>query len=323
MASPGGVLGPQTMWLVLGVAALALFGSRAFSPEPPTTAEPFAQLVVGDGKEARVIRVEKRECQSRNDRLWVEFQDGVECIAYATAGSASGGAAVLYFSGDMPQNRLGETQQNKLREAYAKRAQNLAKTYGLPFVMIGRPGLLGSTGFHLLGGRRDEAAVISATIDAVKRKLSVGRLALAGQSGGSRIIAQLMVNGRRDIACAAMSSGAYGVPRLKGGGTTRTNVFGNPGQRYLVPLREIEGVVQDSTRRSFVIGDKRDAVTPFSEQEEWAQRLRAQGHHVVLIEAEAKDPERHGLSSAALAAAALCAKGRTDGEIRSAVQAKR
>jgi pimeloyl-ACP methyl ester carboxylesterase len=226
----------------------------------------------------------------------------------------------MYFSGDVPQHRLGETNQIRLREAYAARAKQLATRHGLMFVMVGRPGLMGSSGFHLLGGRRDEAHVIAAAIDALKSKLSINRLALAGQSGGARIIAQLMVMGRRDIACAAMASGAYGLPRLKGGGTTRTNLFGKPAQRYLVPLRNTDRIVPDSTRRSFVIGDPKDAVTPFGEQREWANMLTASRHHAVLIEAKGAGPEHHGLSAGALEAAALCAKGRPDSEIIDAVR---
>ncbi|MGE0626969.1 MAG: hypothetical protein AB7O43_04035, partial [Hyphomicrobiaceae bacterium] len=91
--------------------------------------------------------------------------------------------------------------------------------------------------------------------------------------------------------------------------------------RYLVPLNNADSIVHDPQRRSFIIGDRRDQRTPFTEQQEWAEKLRNLGHHSVLIEAVAKGSEHHGLSSQALLAGALCAKGRSDAEIGSAVVA--
>lgn len=119
-----------------------------------------------------------------------------------------------------------------------------------------------------------------------------------------------MVLGRRDIARAAMASGAYDVPRLRGGGTSRTNIFGDPGSGYLVPMLKAADIPVIPGRRMFVIGDPRDKIAPFSEQKAWADKLAALGHQVLLIEAQAKDPEFHGLSEKALTAAALCAKGK-------------
>jgi predicted esterase len=180
---------------------------------------------------------------------------------------------------------------------------------------------MGSSGFHLLGGRRDEGLVIDAAVDSLKERLGIRRLALAGQSGGARIIAQLMVIGRRDIACAAMGAGAYDVPRLRGGGTSTTNIFGDPGRRFLVPIRQAGEIPVVPGRRLFVIGDPRDQVAPFSEQKDWADRLTSLGHSVQLIEAKAKDPQFHGMTEKSLIAAGMCMAERNDADIRQAVTA--
>jgi hypothetical protein len=146
---------------------------------------------------------------------------------------------------------------------------------------------------------------------------------VAGQSGGARIVAQLLVLGRRDILCAAMASGAYGVPLTRNGGHVRTNIFGDPGRKFLIPLHHADGIAISAERRAFVIGDPRDVRTPFSGQREWAEKLQALGHHAVLLEGAAQDREHHGLGSAALQIAGMCAAAKTDQEIAAQVAADR
>jgi hypothetical protein len=119
-----------------------------------------------------------------------------------------------------------------------------------------------------------------------------------------------------------MGSGAYGVPLARRGGHITTNIFGEPGRRYLVPLHHADGIASSSDRRAFVIGDPRDERTPFPGQREWAERMQALGHHAVLLEGSAQDPEHHGLSVTALTVAAMCASGKSDQEIAAQVKAE-
>lgn len=319
----GGFLGVQSMWLGLAVAAAALFAWQALTPKPEVSREPMAQLNVGSGADARVEMLTRNQCLAREDRVWAITNDGVECIAYAASPNAQNASTVLiYLSGDIPEGQLAGATQEAERQGYQRRVGQWASQRGVPMIVLGRPGLMGSSGFHLLGGRRDEGYVIDAAIDALKEKFGFRRVALAGQSGGARIIAQLMVIGRRDISCAAMGAGAYDIPRLRGGGTSSTSIFGDPGTRFLVPMRSAAQIPPDSSRRSFVIGDTRDQVAPFSEQKAWAEKLVSLGHNVQLIEAEAKDPEFHGMSEKAITAAALCMQDKNDADIRAAVTAK-
>lgn len=318
----GGFFGVQSMWLGLGVAAAMLFGWR-FLSQPPADApkDAVAYLNIGSGGDSRVETINRNQCLQRDNRLWAVTAEGVECIAYVASANAQGaGSALVYLGGDVKESELAGATQEASRVDYQRRADIWSTRLGVPVVIIGRPGLMGSSGFHLLGGRRDEGQVIDAAVDALKERLGIRRIGLAGQSGGSRIIAQLMVIGRRDIACAAMGAGAYDLPRLRGGGTSSTNIFGDPGKRFLVPMLRAGEIPSVSSRRSFVIGDPRDEVAPFSEQKAWADKLAALGHHALLIEAKAKDPQFHGMTEKALLAAGLCLSEKSDADIRKAVQ---
>jgi hypothetical protein len=320
MAQNDGFLGAQSVWIGIAVAAAMFFGWRAFGPQPERSEAPVALLNVGSGADARVDKLTRAQCLAMEDRVWAVMSDGVECLAYAASPDAQGaGTALVYLGGDVPEGQLAGATQETSRQSAQRRASAWAAEKGVPVVILGRPGLMGSSGFHLLGGRRDEGFVIDAGLDALKEKLGIRRLALAGQSGGSRIIAQLMVIGRRDISCAAMGAGAYDIPRLRGGGTSRTNVFGDPGKSFLVPMLKAGDIPAQSSRRSFVIGDPRDKVAPFEEQKAWADKLSSLGHHVQLIEAKATDPDFHGMSAKAVAAAALCMQDKPDPDIRRAV----
>ena len=81
MSEHGGFLGPQSMWLGLGVAALALIGWKAFVPAPDANKEPVALRNVIVGSDARTVQLTRTDCLRLDDRVWVTLDDGVECIA--------------------------------------------------------------------------------------------------------------------------------------------------------------------------------------------------------------------------------------------------
>jgi pimeloyl-ACP methyl ester carboxylesterase len=178
----------------------------------------------------------------------------------------------------------------------------------MPAFAIARPGVMGSTGFHVIGGVRKERQLIASAIDALERRYGVERLVLGGQSGAARIAAQLLTSGRGDIHCAAMASGAYGVPGRKGGGWMSTNIWGEPSKSYLIPLRMVPGVLHDVERRLFVIGDRRDKRTQFPEQRDWADALRR-------AVAPGGGKESHYLGEVAMRVGEMCARGESDGPI--------
>ncbi|MDX2203572.1 MAG: hypothetical protein NW223_12545 [Hyphomicrobiaceae bacterium] len=316
------MLDTRYMWLALAVLAVivAAYDWTRRSATGPA-GEPVAYVTaVEDGKPV-TRSLGRAECVATAERVWAATEQGVECIAYLVPeGGVPGGKAVLYFEGDVADQSAENAQ--RMIAGYRRIAGQFKERFGLPLIVIGRPGLMGSSGFHLLGGRRDEGEILNEAVEALKRKLGLRQIVLAGQSGGARVAAQLLVLGRSDVACAAMGSGAYGVP-ASGRGKLRTNVFGEPGQRYLVPLRQVERVVPARERRLFVIGDPRDQRTPFEEQRQWAEALGAQGHHAVLHSANGSGPEHHGLSLVALQVAGMCAAGKSDAEIAAYVARQR
>ncbi len=330
MSDHKGFFGPQSAWLGIGVAAVLMFGWSALQPKSDPDAPPVAVRNVRVGVDMRLEELTRADCLALPDRVWVVLGEAqghakpaFECVSYVASVKSQGGdTAVVFLEGDALEKDLVESSQDSARATYQRLADRIAEKYGITAIVVGRPGMMGSTGFQLLGGQRDEGYVIDGALDGIKERLGVRRLALAGQSGGSRIIAQLMVLGRTDIACAAMGAGAYDVPQLKGGGRSMTNIWGDPGQRFLVPLRRVGDIPNSPQRRAFVIGDQRDTVAGFEEQKSWADKLAAAGHHVVLIEAEGAPPSFHGMSQRAIMAAALCGSGKSDDEIRKSVTAK-
>jgi pimeloyl-ACP methyl ester carboxylesterase len=313
------------MWYVvaaLAVAAIGLSWMRQSSRHAP--AEPVAIVATREGPDPRTETLTRSRCLALPNRVWAALEEGAECIAFIASGSGTGGStAVLFFEGDVPDEDMAPARMSRIVAAYERRVTEAQTHFGLPIIVVARPGVMGSSGFHLIGGLRDEGEVMNAAVDALEQRFGYQRLALAGQSGGARIVAQLLVLGRRDIACAVMGSGAYGVPLAKGGGHIATNIFGEPGRRYLVPLHHADRIASSPDRRAFVIGDPRDVRTPFPGQREWAEKLQALGHHAVLLEGAARDPEHHGLSTTVLQVAAMCAGGRSDQEIAAEVAADR
>ncbi|MEQ1649985.1 MAG: hypothetical protein ABL898_15505 [Hyphomicrobiaceae bacterium] len=323
MKNEDGPFGPQLIWVLVGVGAALFFGFKFLQPAP-APGERVAMLRIEGGSDTRHERVSAQDCKSRVDRIWVETDEFVECIAYVVGGQdIDSRVAVVFFNGDVPQADLAAESTEAVRGRALSRAESVAGATGLKVVVMGRPGLMGSTGFHRAGGMRDDAYVMSIALDRLRERLQVQQLALAGQSGGARLIAQMLVLGRGDVMCSAMASGAYDIPQVKGGGTVRTNIFGEPGRRYLVPMTEIAKIPVTRERRQFVIGDPNDKITGFPEQRAWAERLLALGHPVLLIEARGGGKDNHGLSDAAVAVAAACAKGATDGDITTLAQRAR
>lgn len=323
MKNEDGPFGPQTIWILVAVCAALFFGYK-FLQSPKVPGERVAVVRIEGAGETRNERVTMQDCKARPDRIWVESDDFVECIAYVVGGqNIDSKVAVVFFNGDVPQADLAGESSDAVRATAAGHAERLARATGVKVVVMGRPGLMGSTGFHRAGGMREDAYVMSLAVDRLAERLGLQQLALAGQSGGARLIAQMLVLGRGDVMCAVMASGAYDVPQVKGGGTVRTNMFGEPGRRYLVPMTEAAKIPVARERRNFVIGDPADKIAGFPEQRAWAERLLALGHPVLLIEARGGGKDNHGLSNAAIEVAVACAKGATDGDITAVAQRAR
>lgn len=306
------MLDPKNMWLAMAAFVTVFAGYKALSPPPsPPDTTPTAIVLNGHGADMQVAKITQQECVGSGDRIWLSHKDGFDCTTVLLPETLKGDGksaeqAIVFIDGDVPLDEQNAAGDERSRRSYLAMTNTLTAKFGVPVIVLARPGVLGSSGTHHYGGRRDDAHVIDAAIDEIKKRFGIRRLVMAGQSGGSRLIAQLMVMGRRDIQCAVLGSGAFDAPNVG------FNVFGEVGKRYLVPLQHVEQVQNIRDRRVFVVADPEDQVTPFAGQKAWADALAARGHHAVLVETQARGDKRHGASRQSLEAAGLCAKGEPD-----------
>ena len=64
----------------------------------------------------------------------------------------------------------------------------------------------------------------------------------AGKSTVLSALRDALLADRQDVVCTAMASGGYDLPDLKGGGRLATNIFGDPGKGYLVPMLRMDDI---------------------------------------------------------------------------------
>jgi pimeloyl-ACP methyl ester carboxylesterase len=317
----------RSIWMAMAAFVLVFAGWRAMAPSSgpalDPTSEPTAIVSQGYGPQLTYARITRAECVGNGERLWLAHNNGFDCVRVfappTTTANLKAQTAIVFFDGDVPAEDQSSAGEVRMKSGYERLTQVLSDRYKSPVFVVARPGILGSSGAHYAGGQRDEGHVIYAALDELKRQHGTQSFVLAGQSGGARVIAQLLVLGRRDITCAVMGSGAYDLPRLKSGERTATNIFGDPARRFLIPMRQLNDIASQSSRRLFIAGDPRDTVTPFQEQRAWAESLNRLGHHAVLVEGEANGKEFHGMTEKSLAAAGACAQGKPDAEVVAAV----
>jgi hypothetical protein len=305
---------PRRMWALFAVV-VALLAVHRYTVINGGQAVAMLNIMDDSGPHQRVVT--ETDCIGVMGGLWIERAGTFQCIAYVgpIPAQSGNGKAVIFFGGDIPVDQKAEQTTPAYRKELERMSRDLTEAYQVSVIRIGRIGTMGSTGYHDLGGSRIDAEVMDQAVDQIKRMYGLRQLALAGQSGGSRLVAQLLALGRSDVVCTAMASGAYDVPKTRGGRRGLTSIFGETGASYMVPMRHVETINRSSSRRDFVIGDPLDKIALFDEQRAWADKLRDLGHKAMLIEAKARDDKNHGLSIAAIRAAATCAKGLDDREV--------
>jgi pimeloyl-ACP methyl ester carboxylesterase len=303
--------------LVVGVWVGLSFAVNSLKrqPEPKATSLRW----VGHNK-FQIHQMTQKECEAETGRIWLVVDQLASCIAYIVSpGPISGHAALLLLDGDAPGEMTAPEQLAARLEATRRLAEHIQGLYGLPVVAIERPGNGVSTDSSLGRGTRGEGKIIHAAIDALKQRYGFRRLALAGQSGGATVGAHLLVLGRRDIVCAVMASGRYGMAKMASPKTVWSEA--DIKRRFTAPLLDAESIAHQPERRAFIIGDPRDTVASFEEQRKMPDKMRALGHHAELIEAVAPDHLHHGLLGAAVHVAGMCATGRSDQDIRDFIAA--
>jgi hypothetical protein len=257
----------------------------------------------------------KALCEASPNRVFVRHKLGTECIAYyPSRGFELQRRAVLFLEGDLARDKMDAETQAKILDSHRRSMQAMADRFGMPFIAVARPGVLGSSGHHGWRRRPAESLTINAAVDAIKARLGLDFVTLVGQSGGSTMAASLLTMGRNDIVCAVLGSGNMAVVDLylqrqnPTGRLTRESVE----RSFYDPARHIDGILRDAARRVIVIGDPEDTRTPFHQQQRFAERLQAAGHRAQLIAIAGNGPDNHGAVYAALPAAGMCTLNMSD-----------
>ena len=315
------------------IAALALsyFSAHAQQSRPLAVAAPApavvrpASAVADHTTQLEAEGNSKQLCETVPDRIFVRHDLGTACVAYyATSGRTQYRPAVVYFEGDVPA--VDANKPNFARNYLANMRsvfQNLAERTGVRFVFIARPGLFGSSGNHAARRSAGEMMTMNAALDAVKARLKLTEIVLAGQSGGSTVGAALLTLGRRDVTCAILGSGLLSVVEIEHAHRVRERLpVIRPSVLQVLlfdPTDRLDWIERQQSRRIFVIGDPTDTRTPFPQQRSFAERVRALGHHAAAIEVKGQGDLMHSVAHHTLPAAALCARGSDDASIRKAV----
>jgi len=258
----------------------------------------------------------RQHCPSSNDAAWVQYPSGEACMRYFSAGNLRDAPlALVVLKGDRVSQikRSPDAIPGNTAGAQRRLARTMLRQTGLPTIVIARPGTYGSSGNHYRRRQLEEFQAIAAALDAIKARYGIQRFILSGHSGGSTAASALLTTGRRDIDCAVLSSGAWGLLeraqrlRLRQGKalTPALDTTGLP--HPWDPLDHLDGIAADPLRLIMVIGSPQDRNTPFDLQARFAAALREHGHRVELLERPATPPMYHNLlGNAAVNAIRLC-----------------
>ena len=221
----------------------------------------------------------------------------------------------MIFKGDRVSLIKRPPQEIPANTADAQRhqAQAIFQRSGLPTLIVARPGTYGSSGNHYRRRQAEEFLALNAAVDAIKARYGIARFILSGHSGGATAASALLTSGRRDIDCAVLTSGAWGLleraerMRKERGEAPAPELDGTGLANPWDPLDHIADIANDPTRLILVIGNRQDRNTPFDLQTRFAQALQEHGHQVKQLERPAVAPEYHDLQgNPGVSAIALC-----------------
>ena len=257
---------------------------------------------------------DRAHCPDRMGFLWVQAAEGPSCIRYFASDDIDGARiAIVQFSGDRdgvmdqaPTRSPGNTEE--LRTLDAQRSRDRA---GVPWIFMARPGTYGSSGDHRKRRQLVEFHALDAALDALMQRHRLQRIVIVGHSGGATAGAALLTMGRTRIACAVLTSGAYGLlerARMLGRSRDgRTDTTGSA--EFYDPLDHVGGIARDPARRIVLIGSREDRNTPFVLQQRFADAVAKAGHRIELRTHAAEPPDFHDLKDRiALQTASQCAR---------------
>lgn len=266
------------------------------------------------------ISYSKEACaalEKQNTAIDVSVEGKDYCLRYYAAGLKPDHNAVasLWLHGDIMGSH--ESPPNKRLkglgvETMIDQERRLSERFGVPFIFLGRPGSYASAGRHYtMRERQIESKIVTAGIDALKKKYVIEAFSFGGHSGGGVLVAELL-NHRNDIGCAVISSAPGAFRDYLA--TYQSPDTHNP--VVLDPIASTGTIPDDANRRVFVLADPRDSNVKFSLHRRYIDALKHQGVSVQFVPLEkALAPEFHDMVDFAETATGMCAAGTPTADI--------
>jgi hypothetical protein len=256
------------------------------------------------------------QCAEVANAVWAKPETGeAECIRYWAAGLREGGnpRVLVYLPADqIAAGRPEATYESRSPRLIQELANGMQARAGLPFILLSRPGMLGSSGDHKQRRRAGEARLVSAALDEIKARHGIREFGLAGLSGGGHTVAALL-GWRSDIVCAVPASAVSSPKRRWESLGLAADVTGATDSYE--PVEHLQPGVSHPDLRVFVLGDPKDTEVPWVSQTPLAQRLRELEIATETLTGEGAGIKRHVLGGSAQAVAAMCLAGKPTAEI--------
>jgi pimeloyl-ACP methyl ester carboxylesterase len=270
----------------------------------------------------RGITITRAQCDATEQTFWLSLYGHDYCVRYylSTAGG-EGKRPVVFLQGDQlgkfntktwTWTDTAEAKDVDTADIMAM-ADGFSKETKTTAIYLARIGVDGTSGNHMSRKSVLELDLMNAALDALKQRYGFEGFHLAGQSGGSKIVAGL-IGLRRDVACAVIGSGPLVAPDSR--------KSGDPGRNAFDTTENIAQVAQNRELRPILVTDKADKTVPLPQQVGYADRLRKAGRPVpeLFVEApETTDDKHHGVVIYTQLITAGCVLGRSDDEIARAV----
>ena len=302
-----------------------------------------AAVVAATGAGAEIIKKEdmlrgitttRERCAATAQTLWLSVDKQDFCVRYylSTAGG-EGTRPVVFLQGDhfgtidtktwqwIPASKdknagvtfdptdpgvsgdINTDDLTKTADAFSKMAKTTA-------IYLARMGLGGTSGNHVFRKTLLELHLMNAALDAIKRSYGFEGFHLAGQSGGSTLLAGLAAT-RRDIACAVSGSGQV----VTSHGTDPKD----PGRTMLDSLGFVPSIAQNRSLRFIMVTDSADRTVPAKQQASFAEKMHRAGRDIPQYFVAATDDYHHGVVGYTQLVTGGCVLGKSDADIATAV----
>jgi hypothetical protein len=281
-------------------------------------ASPANAETIGKEEMLRGITMTQAQCVAIPQTVWVNAYGLNFCVRYymSTAGG-EGRHPVVFLDGDqlgpLDDKALQWKDHSKATDVDTADLMNSADSFSkmakTTAIYLARIGVDGSSGDHRSRKTMLELQFVNAALDAIKQRHGFEGFHLAGQSGGSQLLAGL-IGLRNDIVCAVAGSGQF----------LEINMRGDPARTYFNAAKFISDALQRRSLRLLVVTDPADKKVPAKMQTAYVQQFRNAGHPIPQFFVEGTDDKHHGVVQYTRLAVSGCVLGKSDMQIGRAIQ---